>query len=254
MNDLRRANVFLEAVMDHLDTGAIAVDAAGVIQAVNRPARDYLGLQAGDLRGRPLKDVLERHGLEAVGGAAYRVAGNDAVRSDDVEVRMGGKVRTACASPARPWATGSGRSPFGRVLILPGDLPRAAAAAASTISSAQRGRRSEGGASAASSSRFGDQLPGIAAKVQGSRIDSPGMERARRARVADADRGRELDRASTTPWCEKTSPTRSCCWTGCASRRHAGRSRTRCRSEFASLGRRVDQYYESGENPKQRAL
>ena len=79
VTDLRRANVFLEAVMDQLDTGALAVDAAGVIQAVNRPARHYLAL-AGDLRGRPLKDVLERHGLEEIAGAAYRVAGDDAVR------------------------------------------------------------------------------------------------------------------------------------------------------------------------------
>jgi nitrogen fixation/metabolism regulation signal transduction histidine kinase len=54
---LSRANLFLEAVMDHLDTGALAVDAAGVIEAVNRPARDFLALE-GDLRGKLLKQVL----------------------------------------------------------------------------------------------------------------------------------------------------------------------------------------------------
>ena len=60
---LSRANQFLEAVMDHLDTGALAVDAAGMIQAVNRPVRDYLALE-GDLRGKLLEQVLESHGLE----------------------------------------------------------------------------------------------------------------------------------------------------------------------------------------------
>ena len=51
LQDLQRANVFLAAVMDQLDTGALAVDAAGVIQALNRPVRDYLALE-GDVRGQ----------------------------------------------------------------------------------------------------------------------------------------------------------------------------------------------------------
>ena len=55
--------------MDQLDTGAIAVDADGVVRAANRPARDYLGLE-GDPRGRALEEVLETAGLESLGGAA----------------------------------------------------------------------------------------------------------------------------------------------------------------------------------------
>ena len=39
LTDLKHANVYLEAVMDELDIGALAVDVEGVIRAVNRPAR-----------------------------------------------------------------------------------------------------------------------------------------------------------------------------------------------------------------------
>jgi CheY-like chemotaxis protein len=88
--NLQHANVFLEAVMDHLDTGAIAVDSADIIQAANRPAREFLGLQ-GDLRDRTLTDVLEAHGLTAVGAAAARIAADDSVSYEDVELSMGGQ-------------------------------------------------------------------------------------------------------------------------------------------------------------------
>src|SRR5258706_9645919 len=50
--DLRRAKRFLEAVIDELDSGAIALDPNGVIQAINRPVREYIRL-AHDPRGRP---------------------------------------------------------------------------------------------------------------------------------------------------------------------------------------------------------
>ncbi|MGH9181050.1 MAG: response regulator, partial [Acidimicrobiales bacterium] len=73
--DLRRANLFLESVMDELDTGALALDAEGVIQAANRPVRDYLSL-AGELRGRRLGEVLESHELARLGEAVFRVAGD----------------------------------------------------------------------------------------------------------------------------------------------------------------------------------
>lgn len=63
--DLRSANSFLEAVMDRLHTGAIAVDADGVVRAANRPARDYLALSS-DPRGASLYEGLAREGLAEV--------------------------------------------------------------------------------------------------------------------------------------------------------------------------------------------
>src|SRR5512145_2525955 len=69
VGDLRGANLFLEAVMDELDTGALAVDAAGLVRAANRLAREYLGLPE-DARGRPLEQALSPGVLERVGEVA----------------------------------------------------------------------------------------------------------------------------------------------------------------------------------------
>ncbi|HZO09075.1 MAG TPA: response regulator, partial [Myxococcota bacterium] len=97
---LRQANVFLEAVMNELDVGAIALDAGGVVRAVNRPVRDYLALE-GDPRGRPLGEVLGQRGLERVGATVWRLAGGEARPAasgrapadfEDVEVSVGGSA------------------------------------------------------------------------------------------------------------------------------------------------------------------
>ena len=66
LRDLQSANSFLEAVMDRLQTGAIAVDADGVVRAANRPACDYLALTR-DPRGEVLHEILAIEGLEDVG-------------------------------------------------------------------------------------------------------------------------------------------------------------------------------------------
>ena len=83
--ELTRANSFLGAVMDQLDTGAIAVDEAGIIQAVNRPVEEFLGLSE-DVRGQPLAEHLKSRGLHAIGGAAVAAAGEGDVRYFEVEV------------------------------------------------------------------------------------------------------------------------------------------------------------------------
>jgi CheY-like chemotaxis protein len=113
--DLRRANVFLEAVMDELDTGALALDAEGVIQAANRPVREYLSL-AGELRGRRLSEVLESHGLARLGQAVLRVAGDEGVCYEEVE--LGSDARLArLRVTTRVLADEAGWS-FGRVILV----------------------------------------------------------------------------------------------------------------------------------------
>jgi CheY-like chemotaxis protein len=74
LGDLRRANRFLEAVIDELDSGAIALDPNGAIQAINRPVREYLGFER-DPRGRRFDEMLAEKGLEAVAQATMAVAG-----------------------------------------------------------------------------------------------------------------------------------------------------------------------------------
>jgi CheY-like chemotaxis protein len=115
LTDLKHANVYLEAVMDQLDTGALAMDADGIIQASNRPVRDYLALE-GELRGRPLKSVLEAHGLRDLGGAIYRLAEDENQTYDEVDVTLAERahrLRVAVHNLADP-----SRETFGRVVLL----------------------------------------------------------------------------------------------------------------------------------------
>ncbi len=109
--DVTRANSFLGAVMDQLDTGAIAVDEAGIIQAVNRPVQEFLGL-SGDVRGQPLAEHLEARGLHAIGGAAVEAAAEGEVQYFEVDV---GEQRFRVTS--RSLAGESGVA-FGRVILI----------------------------------------------------------------------------------------------------------------------------------------
>jgi CheY-like chemotaxis protein len=113
--DLKHANVFLEAVMDQLDTGALAVDAEGVVQAANRPVRDYLALE-GDLRGRPLREVLERHGLKPLGGMVYELAEDASRTHDEIDVTVADRAYRMRVA-VHNLADSSGDT-FGRVVLL----------------------------------------------------------------------------------------------------------------------------------------
>jgi CheY-like chemotaxis protein len=247
LGSLQVANVFLEAVMDHLDTGAIAVDSKGVIQAVNRPVRDYLGLQ-GDLRGRSLAAVLEGHGLMAVGAAAEKIACDEAVSYEDVELPMGGqnhRFRIVC----HRFAEGASDA-FGRVILVREISHESLRSRFDDLV----GRIVEiEGELRAELERAREQLHDLNEEVRDSHVDSPGMgqlaERLSRTLTAidnwidvddaiaredfpDAQVLLDRIRVATTRW-----PL-------------ANKLPARVRE----LARRVDQYYESGENSKQRVL
>lgn len=86
---LRDANHYLEAVMDQFDTGALAVDAEGLVRAFNRPARQYLGI-GEDAKGRKLEEVLPPGVLECVGGAALELGLEHDCSSREVSLPGGG--------------------------------------------------------------------------------------------------------------------------------------------------------------------
>ena len=90
--DLRSANVFLEGVMDQLDTGAVALDARGVVRAVNKPARQYLGL-VGDARGKELGEVLTPEVHERFGSAVNCIRGDHEMSHSDIDLPVGDGVR-----------------------------------------------------------------------------------------------------------------------------------------------------------------
>jgi len=244
---LKHSNRFLEAVMDHLDTGAIAVDSQGVIQAVNRPIREYLGLQ-GDLQGRVIDDMLASHGLEAISAAAERISCDEAVTLEDAEIPMGGqrhRFRIACHT----LLDDSGAA-FGRVILARevsheplrsrfDDLVRRITETAGPLREELQKSR--------------DQLRALSEEVHNSRIDSPGMgqlaERLSRTLTAienwldvddsianeefpDAQLLLDRMRVATTRWPDSSGlPAR-----------------------VRELATCVEQYYESGENPQKRVL
>ncbi len=107
--DLTRANSFLAAVMDQLDTGAIAVDEAGVVQAANRPVIDFFGLPE-DLRGQPLAELLASQQLDAIGTAASESMEGD--RYYEVGAK-GQRFRVTSRS-----LTGEAGVTFGRVVLV----------------------------------------------------------------------------------------------------------------------------------------
>jgi len=72
VGELRNTNSFLEAVMDRLGTGALAVDAEGIVRAANKPAREYLELRE-DPRGKPLPAILHKLGIENFGLTVMRL-------------------------------------------------------------------------------------------------------------------------------------------------------------------------------------
>lgn len=92
LGDLRSANVFLEGVMDQLDTGAIALDARGVVRAVNRAARQFLGL-VGDVRGRELREALPKEVFDRFGGAVMCIRGDQEMSHSDIDLPVGDGVR-----------------------------------------------------------------------------------------------------------------------------------------------------------------
>jgi CheY-like chemotaxis protein len=111
VGDLRGANVFLEAVMDELDTGALAVDADGIVRAANRLAREYLGL-TGSARGRSLEAALAPAVRELVLPALSLDSEAGCYHELDLPVGRGVRLRVHARALARPDG-----GPLGRVIL-----------------------------------------------------------------------------------------------------------------------------------------
>jgi len=92
LGDLRTANVFLEGVMDQLDTGAVALDASGLVRAVNKPARQFLGL-VGDMRGKDLREALPREVYERFDSAVSCIRSDNEMSHADIDLPVGDGVR-----------------------------------------------------------------------------------------------------------------------------------------------------------------
>jgi FixJ family two-component response regulator len=245
--DLRRANVFLEAVMDRLDTGAIALDPDGVVRAANQPARHYLRL-SDDPRGVNIGEILARKGLERLGETVPRLAEEKGGCFEDLELRADGSAHRLRVS-AQTLADLDG-SPLGRVILF------------REVSHEPLRRRFEEIVHAVAHpdgdlrprlERALDEMRDLEAAVRSSGISSVGMaelsERASRTQTAmqnwldvddamvredypDAQMLLDRMRVAIQRW------------------PHPDELPNRVRE----LARQVDSYYESGENSKRRVL
>jgi CheY-like chemotaxis protein len=247
LTHLQHANVYLEAVMDQLDTGALAVDADGVIQAINRPARDYLALD-GDPRGASLKEVLHRHGLDEIDSAVERLHGDAAAAYEEVDVTVADRayrVRVALHT-----LSDNAGDTFGRVVLFREishePLRRRFEQVLSRIVEAENELRPV-------LEEARSELLSVADEVGGLHVDSGGVgelkERISRTLTA-VDNWLDVDDAMA----REAYPEAQMLLDRMRLARVRWPLKDRLPARVKQLGECVEAYYESGENPKRPVL
>jgi FixJ family two-component response regulator len=246
MSDLRRANSIMEAVMDRLDVGAIAIDPSGIIRAANEPARAYLGLE-GTLRGRTIDDVLSSRGLDEL-HVKVKLLCAEQGGFDDHDLRIDGKghrVRISAQELVEP----DGEL-LGRVILFKEvshePLRRSFEEILANLTS-EEGSLRPGFEEAL------DDLSKLDDEVRSSGISSPSMaelcERVSRGRTAlqnwlDVDDAMAADDYPDAQLLLDRMRVASQRWP--RANELPGR--------VTALARSVEAYYESGENPRERVL
>jgi CheY-like chemotaxis protein len=250
VDDLRRANVFLGAVMDRLRTGAIAVDQDGIVRAVNKPATAFIGLEE-DIRGRSIDAVLARNYLTDLGKTVRALAAESGGSFEEVDLRVGAGHRIRVSSQALVDEAGL---PMGRVVLfkeishepLTRDFEAIVGRLSAFDSETVGALRSELENALAALSSLGE-------RVKAARIESANMtelaERVSRTRTAiaswldvddtlsveeypDAQILRDRMKIAAQRWPHSDPAPRG----------------------IARLARKVEDYYESGENARDRIL
>ena len=250
VDDLRHANVFLGAVMDRLRTGAIAVDQDGIVRAVNKPATAFIGLEE-DIRGRSIDAVLARNHLTDLGKTVRALAEESGGSFEEVDLRVGAGHRIRVSSQALVDEAGL---PMGRVVLfkeishepLTRDFESIVGRLSAFDSETIGALRSELEDALTALSSLGE-------RVKAARIESANMtelaERVSRTRTAieswldvddtlsveeypDAQLLRDRMKIAAQRW-PHSDPTPK---------------------GIARLARKVDDYYESGENTRDRIL
>jgi PAS domain S-box-containing protein len=246
VDDLRDSNLFLEAMMDRLRTGAIAVDRDGVVRAVNRPATAFLGL-GEDVRGRSIGELMSQKGLEELGATVRAIEEDSGGSFEEVDLPVGAGHRVRISSQSL--ADDAGKH-MGRVILFKEishePLTRSFEEVVDRVTLAEGSLREE-------LEEARRELEALGARVREARVESASMselgERISRTRTAithwldvddvlaaedypDAQLLRDRLRLSLRRWPRSDElPQR-----------------------VKELNRAVEAYYESGENPRQRVL
>ena len=90
VDDLRSANSIMQAVMDRLETGAVAIDRDGIVQAANKPALAVLNID-GDPRGRNIETMLADCGMSELGEMVRKLEDDHGGGFEDLDLRVEGK-------------------------------------------------------------------------------------------------------------------------------------------------------------------
>lgn len=89
LDDVQQAARFLGAAIDEIPVGALVVDGAGIVRAANRPVRKYLLLRTDPI-GRALEDVLSDPALTELREAAARLGATDGTPFEELELTIDG--------------------------------------------------------------------------------------------------------------------------------------------------------------------
>ena len=247
IENLGRANRFLEAVMDRFDVGAIALDTAGIIQAINQAARKYLEME-DDPMGIGIGEILVRQGLENVAEAVAGVSEEMSGSFEDLEVGIAGESHKLRIS-SRSLESREGDR-LGRVILF------------KEISHEPLRRRFEERLVALSQLGDGlrdefvstlDELSKLAEQVVGSGVTSPDMallsERVTRTQTAITS-WLEIDDLM----CRDDFPDAQLLIERMRLANKRWPQSVEMPERVLTLAKRVESYYESGENPKRRVL
>ena len=249
LEDLSRAKQVLQAVMDRLDTGAIAIDGEGIVLAINRVALQVFGTNdAVDPIGQPINALMSSDEVATVGETVRKLADEEGGHFEDVEFKVKGTA-TRMRISVQTLFDGD-EVKFGRVILF------------REVSHEPLRRRfdemlaalgTEDGALRPRLETTLDALKGFAEELRANGVDSAGMaqlaERVSRGRTAiqswmdvddallredypDAQLLLDRMRVASQRWpSDQELPDR-----------------------VRTLAERVEAYYESGENPKQAVL
>jgi CheY-like chemotaxis protein len=247
VDDLGRGNLFLGAVMDRFETGAIALDSDGIIQATNQPVRKYLKV-GDDAVGSDIGEVLVNQGLENVATAVASVSVDMDGSFEDLEMMVDDAPHRLRISSRFLESPGGDR--LGRVLFFKEvshePVRRRFEELVVALSQSEGELREEIGIAL-------DELERIGEQVASSGITSPSMsilsERLTRTQTA------------ITSWleiedlmCREDYPDAQMLIERMRLANHRWPHGVELPERVGALAKRVESYYESGENPKQRVL
>ncbi|MEZ7980260.1 MAG: response regulator [Myxococcota bacterium] len=250
VDELRYANLFLAAVMDRLRTGAIALDRDGIVRAVNQPAKAFIGLES-DIQGHSIDDILGKEHLKELADRVRALAEESGGSFEEVDIGIGPGHRLRISNQALADSNGE---TMGRVIMfkeishepLTRDLEELIGRVSQTKSPASGALREVLETTLLDLARLGDRVSGVG-------VESANMselkERVSRIRTAignwlDVDDALVGDAYPDAQMLRDRLNIAGQRWP----------SSEPMPDGLVGLSKAVEDYYETGENPRQRIL